>query len=614
MSAVDDPRLYSPPRSTAVQTGASPATGPAEQAHGGSAVEVAEVLRLVLEPHACVLAGRAGLQRRVGWVTTLRGLPPIFESSGGDEVVLAPVATLDALRALSADYDLSKIVVSLQETGVAAVVVVSRDEWHCPDDVIAAADAHDLPLFHVETTRAAAELERTIARLVVDRQAELNQRATEMYRQLAAVSVEGQGVERILEEAALLTGRLVFVEDAAYHVQAMAPADAAVPSPYSSLVDRQRLEAELRAGELTSSAPPVVRLEAGRNGLARYTGAILNRGRRRGFVSLCALPGELTDLDELVAGRLAAVLALELAKQDAVRLAERRDREALFEQLLAEADAPSPELERQLQRLGFRPDTSIAAVTVTIETETTGTADDAVLDDRSDRLMGTMRRALRDRNQPAIMRSDSGQVVALLALQAVPARSWSAPSTGEYSSADRRRQQTGPGSASAAVKAILQDVHAAAVASGVGPITSGAGETHPRLADAPAAIEEAAQAAQLVRSLYGPGQQACLSDLGLYRLLYHLRGMQELRAFYNQTLGPLAAYDRRTGGDLLATLEAYFASRANLSETARRLNLHRNSLLYRVQRIEETGQVDLQDPEALLALQVALKARHLLDL
>lgn len=590
------------------------AVGPAEQAHGGSAVEVAEVLRLVLQPHARVLAGQAGLQRRVGWVTTLRGLPPIFESSGGDEVVLAPVATLEALRALSAEYDLSEIVVSLQAAGVAAVVVVSRDVWHCPDTVIAAADAHNLPLFHVETTRAAAELERIIARLVVDRQAELNQRATEMYRHLAAVSVEGQGVERILEEAALLTGRLVFVEDAAYHVQAAAPADAAVPSPYSPLVDRQRLEAELRAGELTSSAPPVVRLEAGRNGLARYTGAILNRGRRRGFVSLCALPGELTDLDELVAGRLAAVLALELAKQDAVRLAERRDREALFEQLLAEADAPSPELERQLQRLGFRPDTSIAALTVTIETELASATDDAVLDDRSDRLMDTVRRALRDRNQPAIVRSDSGQVIALLALQAVPASRWSAPSAGDYGSADRRRQETRQSSASAAVKAILQDVHAAAVASGIGPITSGAGEIHSRLADAPAAIEEAAQAAQLARSLYGPGQQACLSDLGLYRLLYHLRGTPELRAFYDQTLGPLAAYDKRTGGDLLATLEAYFASRANLSETARRLNLHRNSLLYRVQRIEETGQVDLQDPEALLALQVALKARHLLDI
>ena len=579
------------------------AGGPAEPAQGGSAVEVAEVLRLVLQPHARVLAGRAGMQRRVGWVTTLRGLPPVFESSGGDEVVLAPVATLEALRALSVDYDLSKIIVSLQATGVAAVVVVSREAWECPDDVIAAADTHDLPLFHVETPRAAAELERTIARLVVDRQAELNQRATEMYRQLAAVSVEGQGVERILEEAALLTGRLVFVEDAAYQVQATAPEGVAVPSPYSSLVDRQRLEAELRAGELTSSAPPVVRLPAGRNGLARYTGAILNRGRRRGFVSLCAPGGELTDLDELVAGRLAAVLALELAKQDAVRLAERRDREALFDQLLAEADAPSPELERQLQRLGFRPDTAIAAVTVAIETETAGAVDDAVLDDRSDRLMDTVRRALRDRHQPAIVRADGGQVVALLALQAVPGRR----------SGGGGAAPGGLGEPSGQVQGILQDVHAAAVASGIGPITSGAGETHPRLAEARTAIEEAGQAAQLVRSLYGPGQQACLSDLGLYRLLYHLRGTQELRTFYDQTLGALAAYDRRTGGDLLATLEAYFACRANLSETARRLNLHRNSLLYRVQRIEEAGRVDLQDPEALLALQVALKARQLLD-
>ncbi|MAG34669.1 MAG: hypothetical protein CL878_00240, partial [Dehalococcoidia bacterium] len=317
------------------------AAGPSEHTSGASTAEVGELLHLALQPRARVLAGHPGLQRRVGWVTTLRGLPPIFESSGGDEVVLAPVATLDALRALSAEYDLSEIVVSLSEAGVAAVVVVSSHRWHCPASVIAAANAHRLPLFHVQTNRSAAELERTIARLVVDRQAELNQRATEIYRQLAAASLEGQGVEHIVQEAAALVDRLVFVEDTTYHVLATAPAEPVVPSPYSSLADRQSLEAQLHGGELNSSAPPVVRLGEGRSGLARFTGVILNRGQLRGFVSLCASPSELTDLDELVAGRLAAVLALELAKQDAVRLAERRDREVLFDQLLAEADAPS---------------------------------------------------------------------------------------------------------------------------------------------------------------------------------------------------------------------------------------------------------------------------------
>ncbi|MAG37752.1 MAG: hypothetical protein CL878_16065 [Dehalococcoidia bacterium] len=235
----------------------------------------------------------------------------------------------------------------------------------------------------------------------------------------------------------------------------------------------------------------------------------------------------------------------------------------------------------------------MAAVTVAIHGAEGAAASGAGIGDRSSRLVDAIRQVLRDHHQPALVRADSERVVALLALQVAP---------------DTSRR-----GANAAVGKALRDVHAAAVASGVGTVTSGAGETHSRLAEAAAAIEEAAQAAQLAGILYGPGQHASLADLGLYRLLCHLRSNDELRAFFSQTLGSLVAYDRRTGGDLLATLEAYFASRANLSETARRLNLHRNSLLYRVRRIEEVGQVDLQDPEALLALQVALKARHLLD-
>ena len=50
----------------------------------------------------------------------------------------------------------------------------------------------------------------------------------------------------------------------------------------------------------------------------------------------------------------------------------------------------------------------------------------------------------------------------------------------------------------------------------------------------------------------------------------------------------------------------------NLSQAAIRLQLHRNSLLYRISRIEEVGGIDLEDPDTRLALQVALKARRLL--
>lgn len=559
-----------------------------------SAAQVDDVYRLVLQDDASILAGKRWLNRSVGWVTTLRGLPPIFESSGGDEVVIAPTATLESLDALGREYRLDEIVSNLSQTDVAAVVVLSVGPWHCPEDAIKTANVNGLPLLHVSTNRTAAELERAIASLVVDRQAELNQRATEIYRNLAAISVEGQGIDQILEVAAALTGHTVFVEDANYHIQAAAPASANLPSPYSSIADRQRLETALGTGVSTSTTPPVLLLERGRRGWDRFTGAVLSRGKLRSFVSLCATSLELTDLDELVAGRLAAVLTLEFAKQDAVRLAARQDREVLFDQLLAEASAPSVDLERQLHRLGFRTDTAIASITVIRDDGEEPTPRNVDVDKRYSEILEAVRQALTRRNQPALTRLYDDNIVVLLGLQADP--------SGQGIRSIER------------VRLILDDVHTAVETSRCGSITSGASAIYPRLADTAAAIEESGKAAKLVSIVYGPGQKAALSDLGLYRLLYQLRTNNEVEVFYNQTLGALAAYDKRTGGDLINTLEAYFSCRTNLSEAARRLNLHRNSLLYRVRRIEEVGQVDIQDPEALLALQVALKVRHLLDI
>ena len=69
---------------------------------------------------------------------------------------------------------------------------------------------------------------------------------------------------------------------------------------------------------------------------------------------------------------------------------------------------------------------------------------------------------------------------------------------------------------------------------------------------------------------------------------------------------PLAAYDRKRRSDLVRTLRVYLATGANASEAADRLFLHRNSILYRLARIEQLTGLDLKDPHARLALQLAL--------
>jgi len=77
-------------------------------------------------------------------------------------------------------------------------------------------------------------------------------------------------------------------------------------------------------------------------------------------------------------------------------------------------------------------------------------------------------------------------------------------------------------------------------------------------------------------------------------------------AYYKALLAPLRRYDEEHHGDLLRTLDAYLRHSGNSTQTADALYIHRNSLRYRLARIQALTTLDLDDAEARLALQVAL--------
>ncbi len=98
-------------------------------------------------------------------------------------------------------------------------------------------------------------------------------------------------------------------------------------------------------------------------------------------------------------------------------------------------------------------------------------------------------------------------------------------------------------------------------------------------------------------------------DLGLYQLLTALGGSPESARFFRKTLGKLVAHDDNNNAELVDTLEAFFACHGNLSQTASRLHIHRNTLTYRLERIAEITQLDLDDADARFSLQLALMLR-----
>ena len=97
------------------------------------------------------------------------------------------------------------------------------------------------------------------------------------------------------------------------------------------------------------------------------------------------------------------------------------------------------------------------------------------------------------------------------------------------------------------------------------------------------------------------------SSVSVDRLLEELARSPDLAPF-GELVRPLVEHDRERRSDLVRTLRAYFAAGTNASEAADRMFLHRNSMLYRLERVQSLTGLDFKDHRVALALQLGLLA------
>lgn len=122
---------------------------------------------------------------------------------------------------------------------------------------------------------------------------------------------------------------------------------------------------------------------------------------------------------------------------------------------------------------------------------------------------------------------------------------------------------------------------------------------------------EASEAQQMGQHLSREGGVTHFNDLGVYRYLYKIARMDDLRDMYQDQVGRIASYDHRKGTDLLDTLETYLECAGNLTRTSNRLFVHRNTLIQRLERLQSLCDIDLQERSNWLTLQVAIKVYKL---
>ena len=81
-----------------------------------------------------------------------------------------------------------------------------------------------------------------------------------------------------------------------------------------------------------------------------------------------------------------------------------------------------------------------------------------------------------------------------------------------------------------------------------------------------------------------------------------------------RALGALADYDQQQGAQLQHTLQVFLEQNRSWQKTAERLNVHRQTLVYRIRRIEEITGLSLDSTEDVAVLWIALRAADIAGL
>ncbi len=497
----------------------------------------------------------------IAWIRVLRARVPALEGLEPGDLAIVPEPVLSALDAGLADP--SAIVAELARAGVAGLLLVGDG----PPAPAAAelgerARARSLAVLRLIGGDPGA-LERSLVGYLVNRRAELDRQAAQVDAALERLALEGYGLEALAGAVGAALGRAVAIEDE-------------------------------RGAAVTVHAPDGVAEAAA--AAARYLAQPRQAALRVALpgVGTLALLGPLpaSDLDRAVADRVAPLLALEMGGATAAR----RTRVAgPLESLPADGPPWAVVVARQI-----------------VPGEVVSAEERARRRDRLLRLAPARRLLLRgdvtsvDYRMVVVLGRDdprgltiASRIAATIGRDVAVSRPFSRPE--DRSAAEAEARSTLEAAEAIPTAEAISEAEAGPEV-GAFPEPSTAVERPEKPAGTRSAVADGARTGSL-----RPGPRVLQADrLPAYRLLGELHNLPNGARLAGALLAPLLVGSVKSRHRRVATLRAVL-EHPGAAGAAEALGIHRNTLLYRIARIEALTGWRLDDPDLRLALAVAVR-------
>ncbi|MEM7125230.1 MAG: helix-turn-helix domain-containing protein [Chloroflexota bacterium] len=585
-----------------------------------SSTTLEDIYRLALPQDSHLLVGEELLVRAVSWACTLRPSPPAFPKLDGEELALID---MEDLRRLDPKMRLDRVVHSLQGAHITAIAVLGEVN----DAAVRAASSHQIALLNLPDGYAISQIERDVIRLIVDRAGYIAQRSASLQRELNQIALDGRGLKHIADNIQSFIQQPIVLmrEDGA--IAATSGLESLSQNQFQTLINNLPNLTSLRSwlatqnkenvhttsGILPMTGPaaqaslsrnrhgsngssPTVVAESQKSLTSRTTSAsrispldlvdssevvvapVVANDTVRGYFLIIRSPSEhgltISSVEEVALMQGVAAVALEWAKQYAVDVAEERMRAAFVDELLASEIADEQAWIQRGASLGY--DMSRPHVAWMIQARNVTDWPRSLM--RFINELGV--------NAPMCRREEGTLLF------------W--PIDNPTSGRELKSV------ASLLVERVQGQGANCELLVGIGRPGVGPADWH-------RSQQQARESWRLGKEWNRNAAVTYFGDLEFYQLLTALRGNQEAARFYRRTLGKLLTHDKDHNAELVTTLDAFFSCHGNLSQTATRLHIHRNTLTYRLERIAEITRLDLNDPDARFSLQLALKLQPIIQ-
>ena len=123
------------------------------------------------------------------------------------------------------------------------------------------------------------------------------------------------------------------------------------------------------------------------------------------------------------------------------------------------------------------------------------------------------------------------------------------------------------------------------------------------LKDVSKSYKEAKMALDVGKIFYAEKNVVAYSALGIGRLIYQLP-VNLCKIFIDEIFGDVELLD--LDEETLTTINKFFENNLNVSETSRQLFVHRNTLVYRIEKLQKSTGLDLRNFDDALTFKIAL--------